>query len=193
MKFFTKQFSPPSFHSFCMSRVQFPTRAVFVSFPQCQAACGVHPIPLTNGYWDACPGFSSLQGQYLSLFHSVKLLVGSTPSSYPMGTEMHVQGSVPYKGNICLFSTVSSCLWGPPILLSNGHCGPFPWGGHEAGHSPPSSAEVKKSGAVTSSPICLHGILLNELSTGTTYLYVASLVGPGFLTTALLPVGNAVC
>jgi hypothetical protein len=37
-------------------------------------------------------------------------------------------------------------LWGPPSLLYNGYRGPFSGGkarpGHDADHSPPSSAEV---------------------------------------------------
>jgi hypothetical protein len=38
----------------------------------------------------------------------------------------------------------------------------------EADHSPPSSVEVKEGGAIPALPICLHGIVLNKLSTGTT-------------------------
>jgi hypothetical protein len=33
--------------------------------------------------------------------------------------------------------------------------------GREAGHSPPSSAEVKKAGAVPELPIRVHGVVLN--------------------------------
>jgi hypothetical protein len=49
----------------------------------------------------------------------------------------------------------SSCrpdrLWGPPNLLTNGYRGgSFP--GREAHHSPPDSAEVKKTWIYTSTP-----------------------------------------
>jgi hypothetical protein len=40
-------------------------------------------------------------------------------------------------------------LWGPPNLLSNGYRGRL---GHEADHSPPASAEVKKIWIYTSTP-----------------------------------------
>jgi hypothetical protein len=33
--------------------------------------------------------------------------------------------------------------------------------GHEADHSPPSSAEVKSGGALLPLPICLHSVVLN--------------------------------
>jgi hypothetical protein len=50
-----------------------------------------------------------------------------------------------------LYSTASR-LWGAPSLLSNGYRGNFPGGvkrpEREADHSTPSSAEVKKSGAI---------------------------------------------
>jgi hypothetical protein len=39
--------------------------------------------------------------------------------------------------------------------------------GREADHSPPSSAEVKKSGVIPPLPIRLHDVMLNSLNTGT--------------------------
>jgi hypothetical protein len=54
-------------------------------------------------------------------------------------------------------------LWGPPSLLSNGYRGLSPVvmrQGREADHSPPANAKVH-------SPICLHGVVLNSLSTRT--------------------------
>jgi hypothetical protein len=50
------------------------------------------------------------------------------------------------------------CLWGPPLLLSNGYWGLFPRGvkrpGREADHSTPTSAEVKKMWIYTVTPPC---------------------------------------
>jgi hypothetical protein len=40
--------------------------------------------------------------------------------------------------------------------------------GREADHSPPTNAEVKKIWIYIHSPIRLHGVVVNELSTGTT-------------------------
>jgi hypothetical protein len=52
----------------------------------------------------------------------------------------------------------------------------FPGGtaarGRNANHSPPASAEVKKMRIYTSTPpICLHGVVLNYLTTGTTFYF----------------------
>jgi hypothetical protein len=52
----------------------------------------------------------------------------------------------------------------PPIQLIPG----VKWPGHEADHSSPTSAEVKKMWIYTSIPIHFHGVVLNWLSTGTT-------------------------
>jgi hypothetical protein len=43
--------------------------------------------------------------------------------------------------------------------------------GREVDHSPPTSVEVKKMWIYTSTPIRLHGVVLNYLSTGTTLPY----------------------
>jgi hypothetical protein len=48
--------------------------------------------------------------------------------------------------------------------------------GREADHSAPSSAEVKKGGAIPLLPICLHGLVLIELSTGTTLHLMLSII-----------------
>jgi hypothetical protein len=58
-------------------------------------------------------------------------------------------------------------LWGPPILLSNGHQGGLSLGvkrpGREADHSPPTSAKVQNAWSYTSTPsIRLHGVVLSE-------------------------------
>jgi hypothetical protein len=54
-------------------------------------------------------------------------------------------------------SSSSARLWGPPNILSNGYRGPFSpgikWHAREAGHSPPTSAEVKKTWIYTSTPV----------------------------------------
>jgi hypothetical protein len=49
-------------------------------------------------------------------------------------------GSIPDRGREFIFSAARpDRLWGPPILLSNGYQGFFPWGWGKADHSPPSS------------------------------------------------------
>jgi hypothetical protein len=63
-----------------------------------------------------------------------------------------------------------------PLLIvqtdSGGHVASYPlgtgdsfprikWPGHEAGHSPPSSAKVKNDGAIPPFPILPHGLMLS--------------------------------
>jgi len=55
-------------------------------------------------------------------------------------------------------------LWpDPPSLLSSGYQGTLSlgikWLGHETGHSPPSSADVRD--ACICIPVCLHGMVLS--------------------------------
>jgi hypothetical protein len=59
-----------------------------------------------------------------------------------------------------LGSTLPPIQWVPGVL-SPGVKRP----GHEADHSPPTSAEARNTGICTSTPIRLHGVL-NQLSTG---------------------------
>jgi hypothetical protein len=74
---------------------------------------------------------------------------------------MHTQF---WRGNLLYNNHMGSC----------GYRGLFPPGvkrlGREADHSPPTSAEVKNTWMYTSTPpIRLHGVVLNYLSTGTTF------------------------
>jgi hypothetical protein len=57
-------------------------------------------------------------------------------------------------------------LWVPPNLLPNG-CWGIKWPGHEADSLPPTSTKVNNGGAVTSLSHTFHGVVLNEVSTGT--------------------------
>jgi hypothetical protein len=59
----------------------------------------------------------------------------------------------PGRGKIFLLSTSST----PILRLSSGLKQP----GRDANHTPPSSAEVKNTWICTSTPSCLHGIVLN--------------------------------
>jgi hypothetical protein len=43
--------------------------------------------------------------------------------------------------------------------------------GREANHSPPTNAEVKKTWIHTSTPPILHGVVVNQLNTGTDLLF----------------------
>jgi hypothetical protein len=68
-------------------------------------------------------------------------------------------------------------LWGPPSLYPIG-AGDLSLGvkrpGREVDHSPLTNTEVKKMWIYTSTPIRLHGVVLNYLSTGTALLFTAS-------------------
>jgi hypothetical protein len=84
------------------------------------------------------------------------------------------QSSSPDRVKIFLFSTSSRSALGHtqlpiqwvPVALSPGVNRP----GREADHSPPTSAEIKKTLIYMSTPIRLHGIVLNHLSTGANLL-----------------------
>jgi hypothetical protein len=55
-----------------------------------------------------------------------------------------------------------------------GNGGDFPEGKATAGHSCPSSAELKNGGDIPPLPIRLNGIVLNSLSSGTILLFTLS-------------------
>jgi hypothetical protein len=77
---------------------------------------------------------------------------------------------VPVGSRIFFSARRPDWLWSSPRLLCNGYRGALSWGvkraGREADHSSPTSAEVKKTWIYTSTR--LYGVVLNELSTGTT-------------------------
>jgi hypothetical protein len=97
---------------------------------------------------------------------------------------IRVLGFNSWRGlGIFLFTTMSRTVLGPtqppiqwvPGALSLG----VKWPGHEADHSPPSSAEVKNAWSCTSTPpICLHGMVLSKAQ-GQLYLFT-------FLTSIIL-------
>jgi hypothetical protein len=68
-------------------------------------------------------------------------------------------------GNFSLDHCIQTSSRANPISYSMGTRGSFPgvkWPGHEADHSPPSSAKVKNVWSYTStSPIRLHGVVLS--------------------------------
>jgi hypothetical protein len=96
-----------------------------------------------------------------------------------MGYGIDGPGSIP--GSIRCFSSPKrpGQFWVPPSLLYTGYGGAFPPGvkqqGREADHSPLSSAEVKKGGAIPSLPICLHGTVLNSAQ-GQPYLFTVTCI-----------------
>jgi hypothetical protein len=92
------------------------------------------------------------------------------------GYELNGQGSIMRK--ISFFFTASS--WGPPNLLSNGYWRLIPPGDSGPGREADHLHLVPSSGIVElylRSPIRLHGVVFNYLSTGTTVIYLT----PGFI------------
>jgi hypothetical protein len=82
-----------------------------------------------------------------------------------MGYGLDGHSSIPGRSKIFLFSIATRPALRPnqppiqwvPQALSSGVKRP----GHEADHSPPSSAEVKNGEATSPLSICLHSIVLN--------------------------------
>jgi hypothetical protein len=74
-----------------------------------------------------------------------------------MGYRLDGPSSIPRSARFFSSPQCPDRLWGPPSLQRNGYWGLFLWGRGKAAvdiadHSPPSSAEVKKSGALPPFP-----------------------------------------
>jgi hypothetical protein len=82
-----------------------------------------------------------------SLFCSVNIVTGYDPDN---------QGSIPSKGKSFLFSVAFTLAWGPTGSPIQWVQRVISWGvklpGHESGHSPPASAEVKNGGVIPPLP-----------------------------------------
>jgi hypothetical protein len=80
--------------------------------------------------------------------------------------DREVKVGVPVESRIFSSPHRPDQLWGPPNLLSNGYSGGGALSpgvkrpGHEADHSPPTSAEVENLDLYNHSPIHLHGIIV---------------------------------
>jgi hypothetical protein len=99
----------------------------------------------------------NLSYMYLDMFRSQDSVVGMA-TGYGMD-DRGVGVQVPVGSRIFSSPHHPSWLWGPLNLLSNGYQDLSPrikWPGHEADHSPPANAEVKKMWIYTStSPYAL--------------------------------------
>jgi hypothetical protein len=80
-------------------------------------------------------------GERLSILHSAQTGSRAHPTCYPMDAGGHFPGGVVKH----------------PVS--------------EADCSPPSRVEVKIGGVIPPHPICLNGVVLNQLGAGTTFLY----------------------
>jgi hypothetical protein len=97
-------------------------------------------------------------------------------SSVSIVTEYGVdgQGFIPGRGKMFLTSTASRLvLWPtqPPTYTMGtwSRVSGLKLPGCEADYSSPSSAKVKNSGTISPLPVCLHGIMINQLSTRTMF------------------------
>jgi hypothetical protein len=88
-------------------------------------------------------------------------------SSVGIATDYGLSRFESQTDNIFLFFMVFKPVLGPtqlPVQWVPGAISQWiKWLGLETEHSPPSSSEVKNGGAISSLPICLHGIVLNNL------------------------------
>jgi hypothetical protein len=104
-------------------------------------------------------------------YNRSRVSVVGIATSYELN-DRRVGDRVPVGSRIFTSPNRPHRLWGPPNLLSKGYGGALSPGvrrpGREVDHSPPTSAEIKKMWIYTSTPIHLHGIVLNYLRTGTT-------------------------
>jgi hypothetical protein len=82
-----------------------------------------------------------------------------------MGYELDGPDSIPGRGKTFLFSTASRSALGPTQPPIQWVPGALSLGvkqlGHDADHTPPSSAKVKNGEAILHSPTHLHGVVLN--------------------------------
>jgi hypothetical protein len=129
------------------------------------------PIPMKIR-WGPIMNPSQIYLPYLEGIWSRDSVVGIATGYVP---DYRVVGVRVQAGSrIFFFPCRPDRLCGPSSILSNGCRGLFPPVverlGREADHSFPASAEVKKMWIyISTPPTCLHGVMLNWLSTGTTF------------------------
>jgi hypothetical protein len=101
-----------------------------------------------------------------------------------------VEVRVPVGSRMFISLYCQDQLWGSIQLILWVPGDPFPGVqqlGHEADHSPPTSAKVKKTWVYTATPLCFHGIVFNYLNRGTALFFyftvdIAEVGDPGYET-----------